>query len=245
MRRPGIRAALLILVLGVLAGNAVAADSASADTTAVTCEAGIVMGGFSDSHCVNEVAFGNFFHKSFTSNTSSPITVVNAGMAATVKANVNGLEVSVKCETASGSGILNTVNNPPAMYSEGYEVKITFSNCTVESTTSCEVKGGTVTTKPLVFTTKGQGMAVKVEPETGEVLAEITIENCPTQISGLNGTWPLKGSVVMTTHGATLTSEHNATTGQGTLLWFGMHKAGLTSSLTLKGLNGDGLSFTT
>jgi hypothetical protein len=239
MKRPGIRIALLVLMLGVLAGNGVVAGSASADTTAVTCEAGVVVGGFSDSHCVNEVVNGNFFHRSFTPNTSSPITIVNAGMAATLKASVNGAEVAVECTTASGTGILNTVGAAP-MHSEVYEAKITFGNCSVEFT-SCTVQGGTVITKPLVFTTKGQEMGVKVEPETGMVLAEIVIENC----AGLTGTWPLKGSVVMTPHGATLTSGHTETTIQGTLLWLGMHKAGLTSSLTLKGPNGDGLAFTT
>jgi hypothetical protein len=243
MRNRGIRTALSLVVLGVLASG-IAAGSASADTTAVTCEAGLSVGGFSDSHCVNETIYGNFFHKSFTPNTSSPITIVNAGMAATIKANVSGLEVSVECTTASGSGILNTVGGPP-MYSEAYEVKITFGGCTVESTTGCTVSGGTVTTKPLTLTTKGQEMGVKASPELGSVLAEITIDNCPASIAGLNGTWPLKGSVVLTPHGATLTSEHTPTTIQGTLLWFGMHKAGLTSNLTLKGPTGAGLAFTT
>jgi hypothetical protein len=240
MKRPGIRVALLALVLGVLAGNGIAAGSASADTTAVTCEAGLVINGFSDSHCVNEAATGSFFHRSFTPNTSSPVTIVNAGMAATLKANVNGVEVAVVCNTASGTGILNTVGSGSTMYSEVYEAKITFGNCSVESP-PCVVHGGTVTTKPLIFTTKGQGMGVKVEPEAGMVLAEITIDSC----MGLTGTWPLKGSVVLTPHGATLTSEHSATTVQGTLIWFGTHKAGLTSNLTLKGPNGDGLAFTT
>jgi hypothetical protein len=244
MRSPGIRTALLIVALGVLVGSGVAAGSASADTTAVTCKAGFSTPGFTDPHCVGVGMFGSFFHESFPENTSSPITIVNAGMAATIKANVSGLEVSVECTTASGSGILNTVGGPP-MYSEGYEVKITFGGCTVESTTGCTVSGGTVTTKPLVFTTKGQEMGVKVSPELGSVLAEITIDNCPAPITGLNGTWPLKGSVVLTPHGATLTSEHTPTTIQGTLLWFGTHKAGLTSNLTLKGPSGAGLAFTT
>jgi hypothetical protein len=248
MSRPRIRAALLVLVLGVLAGNGVAAGSASADTTAVTCEAGLVVIGFSDSHCTVEAGPGSFFHRSFPENTSSPITVVSipGTTAATVKAHVMGVEVSIVCTTASGTGILNTVGSGATMYSEGYEVKITFGNCTVESLApGCVVHGGTVTTKPLVFTTKGQGMGVKVEPELGSVLAEITIENCPPQAANFNGTWPLKGSVVMTPHGATLTSGHTETTVQGTLTWFGANKAGLTSSLTLKGPNGDGLAFTT
>jgi hypothetical protein len=244
MRRPRIRTALLVAVLGILAGSGVAAGNASADTTAVTCEAGLSIGGFSDSHCVNETVNANFVHKSFPANTSSPITIVNAGMAATIKSNVMGLEIPIACTTASGSGILNTVGGA-SMYSEGYEVKITFSGCTVEGISGCTVSGGTVTTKPLVFTTKGQGMGVKVAPESGSVLAEIVIDGCPGGLGILNGTWPLEGSVVMTPHGATLTSEHSATTIQGTLLWFGSHRAGLASSLTLKGPTGAGLAFTT
>ncbi len=243
MSGAGTRAALWIVLLGILASG-VSAGSASADTTAVTCEAGLSVGGFADSHCVNETINANFFHKSFPTNTSSPITIVNAGMAATIKAHVMGVEVSIECMTAGGSGILNTVGGPP-MYSEAYEVKITFGNCSVEKFPGCTVSGGTVTTKPLVFTTKGQEMGVEVAPENPPILAEVTIDGCPPQTAIFNGTWPLKGSVVLTPHGATLTSEHTPTTIQGTLTWFGPNKAGLTSNLTLKGPTGAGLAFTT
>jgi hypothetical protein len=242
--RLGIRTALAVVLLGIVAGSGVGIGSASADTTAVTCNPATGGGGFSDSHCVNKVTDGaTFIHQGFPENTSSPITIVNAGMAATIKSNIGGLEISVACTTASGSGILNTQGGAE-MYSFG-TAGITFSGCTVENTVGCTVSGGTVTTKPLVFTTKGQGMGVKFAPETPSVLAEIVIDGCPAPITGLNGTWPLTGSVVLTPHGATLTSEHTETTIQGTLIWFGTHKAGLASSLTLKGPSGAGVAFTT
>ena len=65
MRSPGIGTALLVIVIGTLAVSGVAVGSASADTTAVTCEAGLSIGGFADSHCVNETINANFFHKAF------------------------------------------------------------------------------------------------------------------------------------------------------------------------------------
>ena len=133
------------------------------------------------------------------------------------------------------------------MYSWG-TAAITFSSCTVASPVGfgCVVSGGTMKTKPLLFTTKGEGMGVKFSPETGTTLGEVKIESCALPASVLNNTWSLSGSVVLTPHSATLTSTHAETTTQGTLTFVGGNVAGLATSLTLKGkVSGAGIAWTT
>jgi hypothetical protein len=239
MLRLGIRIALLAAVVCV-----VAAGSASAETTAAVCKPVAGGAGFSDSHCVTSVGAGaTFAHETTPVNTQAQISVTNAGMAATLRTNVSGVEVSVACNTASGIGFLE--NRFPGTIEMNVHVifkKITFGGCTVENIPGCTVSGGTVETNVLIFSTLGLGMGIKVAPETGSELAWVTIDGCSATF--LNGTWPVNGSVVLTPHGVTLTSEHNATTGQGTLSWLG-HKAGLTSSLKFVTSNGSGIAFTT
>lgn len=241
MNRLAIRTALVLALLGAFAGSGLGTGSASAsDITGVTCSPVTTGAIFADVDC-SKSATGpsGFVHQTLPENTSIPITILDAENAATLKTIVSGVEVMVNCASASGSGILSTAGEPE-MYSFG-TAKITFHECTVEGMNSCKVSGGTVTTEPLLFTTKGQGMGVKVEAENPPVLAEITITNC----LGLNGTWPLKGSVVLTPHNDILASTHAETTLQGTLLWFGSHKTGLTSSLTMIGPNTRHISWTT
>jgi hypothetical protein len=190
-----------------------------------------------------------FVHESLSQNTSTPITITGGGTpAATVKATVGSFTVAVSCNAASGTGILNTqgANPPREMFSWG-TAQITFTLCGIEDPLNftCTVTGGTVKTRSLVWTTEGKGMGVEFAPETGSTLAEVTISGCSGVAAPLNGTWPLEGTVVLTPHGATLTSTHAETTAQGTLTFFS-NPAGLTSNLTLKStFTGAGIAFTT
>lgn len=246
MIRSSIRTALACALCAVvIAGVAVA--SASAQTTAVECKPVAGGVGFSDSHCVTVAGSGAAFaHETIPVNTQRTISITGAGTAATLRTNFAGVEVMVACTTASGTGFLE--NHFPGlieMYAHIVFKKITFGSCTVENIPGCTISGGTVETNVLIFDTSGQPMGIKVAPETGSELAWVTIDGCPPTASILNGTWPLEGSVVLTPHGATLTSEHGATTSQGTLHWLSGHKAGLTTSLTLVSATGSGIAFTT
>jgi hypothetical protein len=252
MKRRGIRIAAVVALLAALAASAMTASASATNTTGVTCRStGFGGAGFSDSHCVNAVASGAaFVHESLPQNTSTPITITGGGApAATFKATLAGFTLAVSCNGASGTGILNTqgANPPREMYSWG-TAEITFSLCGIEAPLSftCTVTGGTVQTRPLLWTTEGKGMGVEFAPETGTTLAEATISGCSGLAAPLNGTWALSGTVVLTPHGATLTSTHAETTMQGTLTLGGSNPAGLTSNLTVKGtITGAGIAFTT
>jgi hypothetical protein len=242
---------VVVALLGVLTGSAVTGSAAASNTTGVTCKAALGGAGFSDSHCVNAVGSGAaFVHESLSPNTSTPITITEGGApAATFKSTVSPFTVAISCNSASGTGILNTaVPIPPReMYSWG-TAEITFGNCGIEAPLNftCTVFEGTVKTSALVWTTEGQGMGVEFAPETGATLAKATISGCSGMAAPLNGTWPLEGTVVLTPHGATLTSTHAETTMQGTLTFVGGNPAGLTTNLTVKSkFAAAGIAFTT
>lgn len=249
MDRPGNRTLLSIalLIVAAVSGSA-AANASAAGTTAYTCAAGSGAG-FSDAHCVNAVGSGAaFVHAPITQTTN--ITITNAGTAngttestsATFKANIQGVEIPFVCTTVSGKGSIENVSIGSEMVAFGH-AEITFSGCTPELGTGCTVSGGAVTTEPLTFTTAGQEMGVKFAPTgPGTTLVTFTVDGCDQP--GLNRTYPITGSLVATPNGATLNTTHSGVTVQGTLKMLGF-KAGLSSSLTLKGPSGAGISFTT
>lgn len=250
MKKHPIRTALVLALLGAVAGSGIATSTASASTTTgVTCKAVTTGATFSDSHCVTTSGGGSgFIHESLPQNTSTPITIAGAATTS-VKSTIASVPVEIACSAAAGTGILNTQGPVGAqeMYSWG-TAEITFSGCSLVSPTGfgCTVGSSTLKTNPLLFTTKEQGMGVKLAPETGTTIAEVKIDGCTGVASVFNGAWPLSGSVVLTPHGATLNSTHAETTAQGTLTFIGGNVAGLATSLTLKGtVAGWGISFTT
>lgn len=89
-----------------------------------------------------------------------------------------------------------------------------------------------MTTNTLKGTTVGQASGhLKFEPNSGTQFATVPISEC--KIRALNNTFPVTGSVVATTSGATTTTTHTEITGQGTLE-FGGVEAGLEGALTTK-----------
>lgn len=233
-----------LLAVAVVSSFATAGASA-ATTTAYTCTAGSGAG-FSDEHCLNAVGSGaSYVHVPITQSTN--ITITNAHTAnntteaapGTFKMSIAGVEVMLSCTTVNGTGTLVNQFAPPEMIVNG-TAELTLSGCTVEQPADCTISGGTITTNPLKFTSALQTMAIKITPEMGSVLANITIDGCSATV--FNGTWPLSGSLTIAPSGATLTTTHAGTTGS---LTFGSWKVGLSSSLTLKGESGAGISFTT
>jgi hypothetical protein len=110
---------------------------------------------------------------------------------------------------------------------------LAYSGCSVlkPAGKGCVVKAGTITTKALEGTTEGQPEnKLKIAPSSGTEIASVTIEKC--SVGSLNNTFPVTGSLVATTSGATLFSLHPDTTTQNTLK-FGGVKAGLDGPLTI------------
>lgn len=133
-----------------------------------------------------------------------------------------------------GEGTLENLEEGGEIYTQAAGT-LTFSGVSVikPAGKGCKVKGGEIKTKELTATTKGQGMAMKFAPASGEVFASFEIEGC--SVGALNGVYEVKGSVTSSSiNGATTKFEPGPTTELGTLKVRGQ-KAGINGTLTEKG----------
>jgi hypothetical protein len=222
--------------------------------TAFTCKNVGTGGTFTKAHCKKEDAgSGAWKHVGFTEKTSFTGTNANSAAATTapastfLKGTLGTTKVSVGCNTVAATGTLENGKEGEEMFVSGTGT-ITYSGCIVfePAEKSCVVSGGTIKTKELSATTKGQGMNLKLSPKEGTTLAEVSIEGCASEAVP-KGTYPVTGSVTvpeLETSGATLATTESAVTSSGTLK-FGGNNAGLETTMTLKGPSGDGLSVTT
>ena len=238
------KTALGIAVLFALALSAFAAPGASAatsGTTAFTCVKG--KGVLNGAHCLG-TSGGEYGHvaikqdETTTGTATNEETAANAGgestkaaKSATLKGALAGVETELTCAEVHGEGTFENKLEGEVHYATA-EGKLHYTKCEVKKPNKkCKVKGETVTTEQLFGSTKGQGMAAKIEPKVGTKFADITIEGC--EIESLNNTFPVSGSLVAQISGATLTATHAEITTQNTLK-FGGVKAGLEGALTLK-----------
>jgi len=82
------------------------------------------------------------------------------------------------------------------------------------------------------LTTVGQtGTNLKIAPVSGSELTSVAIEGCLNN-NPAKGSYPLDGSLVASTTGATATTTHAGITAQGTLT-FGGNAAGLEDVFTV------------
>jgi hypothetical protein len=222
--------------------------------TTFTCKKVASGGAFSKAHCrkADASAGGAYGHVGFSEQTSITSTNANtaaettASSSAFLKATISGLSTRIGCTTISGTGTLENGVSGEEMFTNGTGT-IKYSECIVyePAEKGCVVKGGSITTKELSATTKGQGMNIKFTPKEGTTFTEITLEGC--SVTALNNTYPVTGSVTVPeieASGSTLSTTEAAVTEANTLQ-LGGQKAGLETSMTLKGPSGDGLSATT
>jgi len=244
-----------IAVLFALVVSAFAASSASAEDRAYTCEpvaSGSHQFASGDAHCVTPSAGtgAGFNHKLITetiditgsnANTASGTTAAEASI---LKGTLSGLETELKCTTVKNGEVeTNSLTNGTTSVS-GQGV-IVYSGCVVEKPAGrgCKVTNGTVTTKLLSATTVGQtGTNLKFTPKTGTEFAGVSLEGClnnkpPTAV------YPVSGSLVASTSGATTTTTEAGITSQGTLT-FGGNAAGLGGAITISKKSGNPISLT-
>jgi hypothetical protein len=240
----GRKAAIGLAVLCALIVSAFAASSASADT-AYKCQEQVSSAfQWKDEHCLNESTGGNtgkFAHVVIVKNTATPITGSNskteegttASSTAKLKGVAGGVETEIQCTTVGGSGSMENKEEGATMWAQGTG-EINYSGCSVTKPAGkgCVVNSGKVNTKTLAASTKGLTKQLKFEPASGTEFASITIESC--SVSGLNKTFPVTGSLIADTSGATTSSTHAAITAQNTLKFAGQ-KAGLEGAITLSG----------
>ncbi|HEX5610843.1 MAG TPA: hypothetical protein VFX45_12220 [Solirubrobacterales bacterium] len=252
------RALVGLCMLCALLVSAFAAQSASAvGTTAYTCATtGTATGTkFSDAHCKTSNPGGEYRHVSIANGTTTELTGSNETTggekeSSLVKATVAGSALTITASNSTLQGSITNAEEGGEMFMHG-TATITFTNVTANG--GCKVftddpvnkvKGeeGVVHTELLKVTTKGQGDAIKFEPNTGTVVMPFILEGCTN--SGENGTYTVTGSMRAVPNGATLTFVHSTGTEENTLKLNGTIKAGAGGSLTLKSRLNSGQAFT-
>jgi hypothetical protein len=225
-------------VLCALVFGAIAAANASAEQKAFKCTAGQGVADYNDEHCVTKVTpgTGSRGHTEISNGVATAVKATNAKTASeTTAARVSkltgtivGTVVEIQCTGVSGTGELTN-----AAISVTGNGALEYTGCTViKPVRECVITGGKITTQKLVVTTVGQAAnTVKVSPFTGTQLASVSIEKClenhpPTNV------YPVTGSLIASTSGATVTTAEATITAQATLKLAG-NKAGLDGAVTV------------
>jgi hypothetical protein len=233
----GRKAAVGLVVLCALGVTAFAAPAASANT-ASECEFVKSGASFSDEHCLTASSGAGFKHAPIAAHSPMNVSVTNnktagaTAAAATIKLKgvTSGVPTEIQCTTAGGSGVMENTEESSVMFTDGIGT-VEFSGCTVTvPIKGCVVAGNAFKTKQLFALTKGLTKQVKLEPAVGTELASITVESC--SVAPLNHTFPVTGSLILDTSGATASSTHAGITTQSTLKMGGQN-AGLEGAFTL------------
>lgn len=261
----GRRAIVGLCMLCALAFSAIMAQAANAESnglTLFTCkEVTPAPGtaGFSKAHCKESDAVSTeakYEHVAIAENTTTNITGTTVDTEgkptpSRLKATISGIETELvsplahihpEVEGKPTSWVTNAkepatgVPNPNEHYFHG-EAQVDYTEVEVAKPAGkgCKVKGGTVTTNKLKFSSTGtKEHTVKFEPASGPtgLFAEFTVEGC--SVGALNGPYEVKGSVEGVVDGSTLTFTHAQTTAQA-LLTVRAQKAGFESTTTIKG----------
>jgi hypothetical protein len=231
----GRKSVVTISVLCALAFAALAAANASAAQRAYACEEGGAHQ-WEDEHCLVPNTTTGAFHHQLLPTSATNITVTNARtISGTTAAAVQklrgtlvGVQAEVQCTGVAGTGSL--ANAAASVTGTG---TLTYSGCTVTQPPGkgCVVTGGSVPTNTLEATTVGQTAGhVLIEPVNGFILATVPISKCST--AALNNIWPVEGSLVAKTNGATATTTHEEVTVWEEFFW-GIEEAGLEGAVTI------------
>lgn len=235
---------LCALVLGVIA----VPNASALGTTTVTCkipeDGDKVLGdtSFAKEHCTAaDQGSGLYRHVVYGKETPTDLQVRNdttAGIKDPIILHtvISGIEVQVEAAELNGTGTIENKEAGEEQYVQG-ALTATFSGLTVAKPAGkgCKVKAGEVKSKELTLTTKEQGMGVKIAPASGSLIASYEIEGC--SVGALNGVYEVTGSISTTCiDGATTIFTPIETTNAATLKVRGQ-KAGLSASITLKGLD--------
>lgn len=246
----GRKSVIGLAVLCALVFSAIAATSAfAAPGRAYTCTESAAVKEFTDAHCTTKGSPATRGHTLIT-EANTKITLTNektlegttASSTAKLKGKLAGVATEVQCTKVHGTG---TMTNEATFVTGGGEIVYTGCSVTLPAGRNCKVTGETVKTKPLVGTTSGlpNNNELKFEMGAGETkFAEVPIENC-TNNSPPTANYPVTGSLIATTSGATTSTTHEQITTQGTLK-FGGNPAGLDGKVTISMEGGDPIVLT-
>lgn len=238
----------VLCAFGLAALAAQTASAAIAGTTAFTCIKAGADGKetFKTAHCKKSDGSGEFGHKKVAQDTTTDITATNEKTNAETTGptntllhlDISGIKVELQATGVHGEGTLaNKLDaflpeKPNEHWVHG-TVTLKFTGVSFINPTNCSVEGGTLTTKPMTFTTTGTGDNVKFAPKEGTVFAEFTVtgSECPEAIKGL---YKVTGSFQGQPDGATINFDTTTITFENTLKIRNI-KCGLSSKLTVSG----------
>ncbi|HEV7562223.1 MAG TPA: hypothetical protein VGO24_01860 [Solirubrobacterales bacterium] len=245
----GRRAIISLCALCALAFCAAAAQTAAGatlGTTAFTCKKLGKPQDFTKAHCKGaDLSPGNgeYGHVAIPENTTTEVYATNAATGANTETSVlttlhsvqAGITFEIQAKSIHGEGWLTNAKDPVTgeHYVHG-EIVLNDTEAEVVKPAGkgCKIKGGKIVSEKLKATTKGQGMALKVEPAAGALISKFEVEGC--SIAALNGAYELKGSAKCKWDGATCYFNPADTTTEGTLTLRGQ-KAGVENVLTITG----------
>jgi hypothetical protein len=246
------KAVIGLAVLCALALSAFASASASAAAgRAFTCTttAPTEIKNFSDEHCIVPTAAGKGTrgHVLVPVGTETKISATNAKTASsttaafpmTLRITIAGVKTHITCKKVSGTGTLTNAatsvsGSGTLNYTECEVVEPMGKGCVVGSITAA-VKATTVG--------QTENNKLKFEPSVaGGNLATIHISGCANEVPPA-ANYPLTGSFVATTEGAT-TSTTLAGTEAENKLKVGGNKAGLEGKITISMEGGEPLVLT-
>jgi hypothetical protein len=235
----GRRSVIGVVMALALAFAAFGVANASAEQKAWACVAS-EEGEYTDAHCT-KTAPGKLLYKlELVTVSGDAISATNAKTASETTAStpsqlsgtLAGVATELECTGVSGTGSLT--NAASSVTGTG---KLTYTGCVVlkPAGKGCKVTGGTVKTEELKATTVGQA-ANKLKFEmVGTKFANVEIKECST--TALNNTFPVTGSLIANTNGATTTTAKAEIETQNTLK-FGGNKAGLGGAITISDSKG-------
>lgn len=171
------------------------------------------LGNYKDPACLEPVLDGSYKRIAIAEEMSSPLAGTQTS-SFVIRAILGGGEVTTTCKSAATTG---TMENPGGGGAGIFrEVETEFGECTVApGGLNCQVPGKAISTTSMSGSVTS-GPSIQLEPESGEVLAEITLEKCI--ISGLNKTHVLSGTAAGAMNNETSTVEFTNTSGSSLTL---------------------------
>jgi hypothetical protein len=241
----------MALICALALSIAAVSSASAAPGRAFECVKG--KGTLRGEHCLTEgTAAAEFGHVEIKAGVATAITATNAKSASSTTASspavlsgtLAGIETEINCTTVSGTGELT--NAAASVSGNGV---ITYTGCTVvKPARECKVKEGKVVTKKLTATTVGLTNAneLKFEGEVNakgeKIFAEVNLEGCKENKPAA-AAYPVTGSLIATTNGATTETTVAGVKAQKTLL-FGGQLAGLGGAITISTSKGVPLALT-
>jgi hypothetical protein len=171
------------------------------------------LGNYKDPECREPVLDGSYKRIAFTEGEPAPLTGVQTSDFV-LSTTTGGGTLTTTCKSAATSG---TMENPEGGGAGTFaEVETEFGECTVApAILNCQIPGKSISTTSMSGAVTS-GPSITLEPESGELVAEIPFEKCA--LPELNKTHQLTGTAVGAMNNETSEVEFTTTSGSSLAL---------------------------